>query len=66
MDTGHPAEDAIVFAGRFPSWRNTDPEALTAFGSASAALWREVAEEDPTPWKQGMAKRAAAFRLALL
>ncbi len=66
MDAGHPAENAIAFAGRFPSWRNTDPEALTAFGSASAALWREIAEEDPTPWKQGMAKRAAAFRLVLL
>ncbi|WP_254399301.1 aminoglycoside phosphotransferase [Streptomyces sp. AC602_WCS936] len=65
MDAGHPAEDAIMFAGRFPSWRNTDPEALTAFGSASAVLWREIAEEDPTPWKQGMAKRAAAFRLVL-
>ncbi|MFE7334513.1 aminoglycoside phosphotransferase [Streptomyces griseus] len=66
MDAGHPAENAIAFAGRFPSWRNTDPEALAAFGSASAALWQEIAEEDPTPWKQRMAKRAAAFRLALL
>ncbi|WP_246618789.1 hypothetical protein [Streptomyces javensis] len=65
MDAGHSAEDAVVFAGRFPSWQNADPEALATFGAAVAALWREIAEESPTPWKQQMAKQAAVLALAL-
>ncbi|MFS7874704.1 hypothetical protein ACEYXF_15460 [Streptomyces asiaticus] len=58
-------KDAVVFAGRFPSWQNADPEALATFGTAVAALWREIAEESPTPWKQQMAKQAAVLALAL-
>ncbi|WP_234367614.1 phosphotransferase family protein [Streptomyces pluripotens] len=61
MDAGHPVEAAVAFAGRFPSWRDAEPEALAAFGAATSALWREIAEEDGTPWKQGMAERAATL-----
>ncbi|WP_283958321.1 hypothetical protein [Streptomyces sp. 35G-GA-8] len=35
--------------------RNTEPDALAALGAATPALWREIAEEDGTPWKLGMA-----------
>ncbi|MGW7595305.1 hypothetical protein ACWGK9_40335, partial [Streptomyces rubiginosohelvolus] len=60
------AEDAVVFAGRFPSWQNADPEALATVGTAVAALWREIAAESPTPWKRQMAKQAAVLALALV
>ncbi|MEV0689798.1 hypothetical protein [Streptomyces sp. NPDC050388] len=65
MEAGHPVEEAIAFAGRFPSWRAAEPEALTAFGEATAALWREIAEGDGTPWKLGMAERAATLARVL-
>ncbi|MFI9584854.1 aminoglycoside phosphotransferase [Streptomyces sp. NPDC052236] len=61
MDAGHPGESAVAFAGRFPSWRNAEPEVLAAFGAATAALWREIAAGDGTPWKRGMAKQAATL-----
>ncbi|WP_406471683.1 aminoglycoside phosphotransferase [Streptomyces hirsutus] len=65
MDAGHPAEAAVAFADHFPSWRNAEPEALAAFGTATAALWREIAEEDGTPWKRGMAERAETLAYVL-
>lgn len=65
MDAGHSAEQAIAFAGRFPSWRKAAPEALAAFGTATATLWREIAEQDGEEWKQGMAGYAAELERAL-
>lgn len=65
MDAGHPAEAAVAFAGRFPSWRDAEPEALAAFGSATAALWQEIAEGDEAHWKQGMAEQAERLADAL-
>ncbi len=59
MDAGHSVDEALAFASRFPSWRDAKAEALAAFSLATAALWREIAEVDRTPWKLGMAKRAA-------
>jgi Ser/Thr protein kinase RdoA (MazF antagonist) len=61
MDAGHSVEEALAFTSRFPSWRDAKTEALTAFSSATAAVWREIAEVDPTPWKSGMAERAATL-----
>ncbi|MEV8030764.1 aminoglycoside phosphotransferase [Streptomyces sp. NPDC086182] len=61
MEAGHAVEEALAFASRFLSWRNAKAEALAAFSSATAVLWREIAEVDPTPWKLGMAERAAAL-----
>lgn len=65
MDSGHPVAEAVAFAGRFPSWRDAEPAALAAFGAATAALWREIAEEDEIPWKRGMAERAATLAYVL-
>ncbi|WP_406458846.1 aminoglycoside phosphotransferase [Streptomyces sp. NBC_00876] len=65
MDAGHPVEAAVGFASRFPSWRNADPDVLAAFGAATAALWREIAVEDGTPWKLRMADRATTLERAL-
>ncbi|MET8584015.1 aminoglycoside phosphotransferase [Streptomyces collinus] len=59
MNAGHSVEEALAFAGRFPSWRDAKAEALAAFSSATAALWREISLVDRTPWKLEMAERAA-------
>ncbi|SEO35492.1 protein kinase family protein [Actinacidiphila rubida] len=65
MEAGHPVAAALDFAGRFPSWRAAEPEALAAFGTATSALWREIAEADTTQWKRGMAERATMLAHAL-
>ncbi|MFI0718422.1 aminoglycoside phosphotransferase [Streptomyces sp. NPDC021224] len=65
MDTGHPASAATEYASRFPSWRRAAPEALEAFGTATASLWREIAEQDHTPWKRAMAAHAAELARCL-
>jgi hypothetical protein len=65
MQAGHPVEAAIEYAGRFPSWRSAPPEALAAFGRATASLWREIAEQDEAPWKRAMAKQATVLARAL-
>ncbi|MET7884930.1 aminoglycoside phosphotransferase [Streptomyces avermitilis] len=58
---GHSVADALAFASRFPSWRDAKAEARMAFSSATAALWREIAEVDQTPWKLRMAEQAATL-----
>ncbi|WP_327293303.1 aminoglycoside phosphotransferase [Streptomyces sp. NBC_01198] len=65
MEAGHPVGAAIESARRFPSWRSAAPEALTAFGTATASLWREIAEQDHAPWKRAMAGQAATLERAL-
>ena len=65
MDAGHAVGAAIEFAGRFPSWRGAAPEALAAFGAATASLWREIAEQDDTVWKRAMAEQATTLARAL-
>ncbi|WP_329182502.1 aminoglycoside phosphotransferase [Streptomyces sp. NBC_01477] len=65
MNAGHPAEAAVDFAGRFRSWRDAAPEALAAFGAATASLWREIAEHDDAPWKRAMAGQGTTLARAL-
>lgn len=65
MEAGHTVDSALAFAARFPSWRSARPEALRALGLATAALWREIADEDDTEWKQSMSGRAEVLAQAL-
>lgn len=65
LDSGHTTAEADAFACTFASWRNADPAAKTAFAAACAALWREIADEDPSAWKRGMATHAAALEASL-
>ncbi|MFF1416706.1 aminoglycoside phosphotransferase [Streptomyces sp. NPDC058280] len=65
MEAGHPVAAAVAFAGRFPSWREAEPEALAAFGAATAALWREIGTGDRTPWKRALLEQAATLARAL-
>ncbi|MFF1401171.1 aminoglycoside phosphotransferase [Streptomyces sp. NPDC058287] len=61
MEAGHSAEAAVAFADRFPSWRDAEPEALEAFGVATAALWQEISRESPMAWKRAMSRHAAVL-----
>ncbi|MDD1064004.1 aminoglycoside phosphotransferase [Streptomyces cocklensis] len=65
IEAGHPVGAAMEFANHFPSWRDAAPEALTAFGAATASLWREIAEQDHAPWKRAMAEQATSLAHAL-
>ena len=65
MEAGHPVEAALEFASRFPSWLGAAPEALAAFGVATAALWREIAGPDDSVWKRAMAEQATTLARAL-
>jgi hypothetical protein len=65
MEAGHTAEAALAFANRFPSWRSAAPEALAAFGTATASLWRDIAEQDDARWKRAMANQATTLARAL-
>ncbi|MFE9783241.1 phosphotransferase family protein [Streptomyces sp. NPDC005775] len=66
MEAGHSADSALSYAARFPSWRAASSEARSALGRATAALWREIADEDRAEWKQAMAGQAAALADALV
>ena len=65
LEAGHPVEAAIEFANYFPSWRDAAPEALAAFGTATASLWREITEQDEAPWKRAMAEQATVLARTL-
>lgn len=61
LEAGHSLEAADEVAGHFPSWRTASMEAVEAFTAANAALWAEIARNDPAPWKTGMARHAAEY-----
>ncbi|MEV2214641.1 aminoglycoside phosphotransferase [Streptomyces sp. NPDC050997] len=66
MEAGAPAVRAVSLVRRVPSWRQADPKALGAFAVAVARLWREIAKEDPVPWKVAMSRHAVELRTLLL
>lgn len=61
VDAGHTVDEADAFARTFPSWQAADLAAKAAFGTANGALWREIASEEASPWKVGMAAHAAVL-----
>jgi hypothetical protein len=66
MEAGHSAEDAVHWVQRVPSWREASPSALLAFSTAVVRSWREIADQDPQPWKIAMAGHAAGLKAYLL
>ncbi|WP_344406452.1 aminoglycoside phosphotransferase [Streptomyces longisporus] len=62
MEAGATAAQAVSWAQRVPSWHESDPKALGAFAAAVTELWREIAAEDPAPWKVSMADHAARLK----
>ena len=66
MEAGATAAQAVLWVQHVPSWRESDPKALGAFAAAVTRLWREIAAEDPAPWKVAMAGHAAQLKTFLL
>ncbi|MFJ9628879.1 aminoglycoside phosphotransferase [Streptomyces sp. NPDC101175] len=66
MQAGHSAERAVSWVRRIPSWREADPAAVAAFSTATVRSWREIAVQDPQPWKVEMAGHAGDLRTFLM
>jgi hypothetical protein len=59
MEAGHTAARADAWAREhFSSWAGAPPRAVAAFAEANAALWDEIAGNDPQDWKKDMARQA--------
>lgn len=48
---GHTPVDAEAWASRVPVWTDATGRALDAFTAINAALWGQIAQADPRPWK---------------
>ncbi len=55
---GHTAAEAEAWARHGPSWSSASEQAICAFAKASVRVWDEIAQADPTPWKQQLAAAA--------
>jgi hypothetical protein len=42
-------------------WNEAPAQAITAFATASASLYAEIARDDPQPWKLQLAGAAACW-----
>ncbi|MET8763450.1 aminoglycoside phosphotransferase [Lentzea sp. NPDC004782] len=58
---GHTSEAAEACVADVPAWRSAPKAGVRVFAAASASLWGEIAEQDPQPWKWGMAAAARAW-----
>lgn len=52
------ATDAETWAAKCDGWIQASPTAITAFATASARLFTEIADADPQPWKKQLATAA--------
>lgn len=51
---GHTAEEAEGWAACCDGWEQAPPRAIDMFAHASARLFREIADQDPQPWKRAL------------
>lgn len=62
LEAGHSPEQADTWAAQLPAWRAAPPVAVSAFADANAALWAELATQDPArAWKADLAGCAATW-----
>ncbi|WAZ19124.1 aminoglycoside phosphotransferase [Streptomyces cinnabarinus] len=61
LAAGHTPQEADAAAGAFPSWKRADDISKSAFATASARLWGEIADNDPAAWKYRMARSSVLF-----
>jgi len=61
MASGHTAASAERWAARCAGWDQAPPPAISAFATASARLFAEIAHDDPQPWKQQLAGAASQW-----
>ncbi|GAA3851048.1 phosphotransferase family protein [Amycolatopsis tucumanensis] len=58
---GHPPVTAETWAASNPTWTTATPQALDTFTAVNAALWTEIAANDPRPWKLRMRDAATTW-----
>lgn len=61
MAAGHTAAEAESWAARTVAWATAPRAGITVFADANRRMWREIARNDPQPWKQRMATAADAW-----
>lgn len=59
MAAGQTPREAEAWARQVPSWSLACERAIDTFAAVSSRLWEEIAQADPTPWKQRLAAAAA-------
>ncbi|MGH3974571.1 MAG: hypothetical protein ACRDS9_14765 [Pseudonocardiaceae bacterium] len=57
---GHTPAAAETWAAQIPSWAVASHHALDAFTTTSCRLWKQIARDDPQPWKQRVHAAAQA------
>ncbi|MET0133244.1 MAG: hypothetical protein ABW215_06590 [Kibdelosporangium sp.] len=55
---GHSASDAEGWVRQVPAWHTAPEGALAVFARACARMWQDIADQNPQPWVQGMARAA--------
>jgi hypothetical protein len=60
--SGHHPKDAEEWGKNVPAFAAADDEAVSAFVAANAAIWTEISQADPQPWKAEVAD--ASYRWA--
>jgi hypothetical protein len=58
---GHTPTQAEACVSPAPAWTSAPPRAVDVFASALARMWTQIADADPNPWKDGMAKAAEVW-----
>lgn len=48
---GHTPQAAEAWATQIPSWATASLQEIDAFTAASCRLWKQIAHDDPQPWK---------------
>ncbi|MET9477383.1 hypothetical protein ACFYWN_38855 [Streptomyces sp. NPDC002917] len=61
MEAGHIAALADAECSVLPAWQGAEREDVASFSAANARLWKSIAEHDPEPWKQHMARLAGEW-----
>jgi hypothetical protein len=58
---GHTPADAEAWAAEVQVWSTAAVGTLDAFAAINAALWRQIADAEPCPWKRRLQHAATAW-----
>jgi hypothetical protein len=58
---GHTAGEAEEWAQRCTAWQSADPEALSAFATATVHMYQHFENRDPSPWRKAMTEATATW-----
>ncbi|MFL6073121.1 MAG: hypothetical protein ACJ73S_06950 [Mycobacteriales bacterium] len=61
ITAGHTPAQAEEWAARTAAWSTAPQRAIDTFAAANAALWAEIAADDPQPFKHQVATSTAAW-----